>query len=115
MKSFGIDLGTTNCALAFASVNEEEETTEFGTFDIPQLVESGQIDSCATLPSFIYLPASHELSAMDLALPWDEVNLTAVGRLARQEGSKKPDRLISSYFHWLIKSDKTIMSSMIQE
>ena len=101
MKSFGIDLGTTNCALAFASVNEEEETTEFGTFDIPQLVESGQIDSCATLPSFIYLPASHELSAMDLALPWDEVNLTAVGRLARQEGSKKPDRLISSAKSWL--------------
>ena len=101
MKSFGIDLGTTNCALAFASVNEEEETTEFGTFDIPQLVESGQIDSCATLPSFIYLPAGHELSAMDLALPWDEVNLTAVGRFARQEGSKKPDRLISSAKSWL--------------
>ena len=101
MKSFGIDLGTTNCALAFASVSEDEETTEFGTFELPQLVDSGQIESCATLPSFIYLPSSHEISGMDLALPWDEVNLTAVGTYGRKEGSKKPDRLISSAKSWL--------------
>ena len=96
MKSFGIDLGTTNCALAFASVSKDEETTEFGAFELPQLADSGQIESLPTLPSFIYLPSSHELSGMDLALPWDEVNLMAVGAYGRREGSKKPDRLISS-------------------
>ncbi|MFA5508889.1 MAG: Hsp70 family protein [Vulcanimicrobiota bacterium] len=101
MKSFGIDLGTTNCALAYASVSEDEESTEFGTFDLPQLVGSGQLEPRPTLPSFIYLPSSHELSGLDLALPWDEVNLTAVGTLGRQEGSKKPDRLISSAKSWL--------------
>jgi len=101
VKSFGIDLGTTNCALAYASVSEDEESTEFGTFDLPQLVGSGQLEPRPTLPSFIYLPSSHELSGLDLALPWDEVNLTAVGTLGRQEGSKKPDRLISSAKSWL--------------
>ena len=101
MKSFGIDLGTTNCALAFASVSEDEETTEFGAFELPQLADSGQIESLPTPPSFIYLPSSHELSGMDLALPWDEVNLMAVGAYGRREGSKKPDRLISSAKSWL--------------
>jgi molecular chaperone DnaK (HSP70) len=102
VKSFGIDLGTTNCALAFASVTEEEDSdTEFGAFEIPQLVDSGQIESRPTLPSFLYLPSSHEISGMDLALPWDEVNLIAVGAYARKEGSKKPDRLISSAKSWL--------------
>lgn len=101
MKSFGIDLGTTNCALAFAKVNEEEETTEFGAFELPQLVDSGQIEARPTLPSFIYLPSSHELSGMDMALPWDEVNLMAVGTYGRKEGAKKPDRLIASAKSWL--------------
>lgn len=101
MKSFGIDLGTTNCALAYASVSEDGESTEFGTFDLPQLVDSGQVEARPTLPSFLYLPSSHELSGMDMALPWDEVNLTAVGEYGRREGSKKPDRLISSAKSWL--------------
>jgi len=101
MKSFGIDLGTTNSALAFASVDEEGEETEFGTFEIPQLVDSGQIEPRPTLPSFIYLPSQHELGGMDMALPWDEVNLTALGTYGRSEGSKKPDRMISSAKSWL--------------
>lgn len=101
MKSFGIDLGTTNCALAFASVTEDGEETEFGTFDVPQLVDSGQIETRPTLPSFLYLPSSHEIGGMDLALPWDEVNLTAVGTYGRKEGSMKPDRVISSAKSWL--------------
>ena len=101
MKSFGIDLGTTNCALAFASVTEDGEEAEFGAFEVPQLVDSGQIESRPTLPSFLYLPSSHEISGMDMALPWDEVNLTAVGTYGRKEGSMKPDRVISSAKSWL--------------
>ena len=96
MKCFGIDLGTTNVALAHASVSEDGEETELGQFEVPQLVDSGQIEPRPTLPSFIYLPSSHEVGGMDLALPWDEVNMTAVGAYGRKEGSKKPDRLIAS-------------------
>jgi hypothetical protein len=101
MKSFGIDLGTTNCALAWAQVSEDGEEKSDGVFAIPQLVDSGTVEPRSTLPSFLYLPASHELSGMDLSLPWDEVNLVAVGMMGRKEGSKKPDRLVSSAKSWL--------------
>jgi hypothetical protein len=101
MKTFGIDLGTTNCALAYASLSQDGEKREDGVFPIPQLVDSGVVEARSTLPSFLYLPAAHELSSMNLSLPWDEVNLLAAGAMARQEGSKKPDRLISSAKSWL--------------
>lgn len=101
MKTFGIDLGTTNCALAYAGLSEDGEQRQDGVFAIPQLVDSGQVEPRSTLPSFLYLPAAHELSGMNLSLPWDEVNLTAIGTMARREGSKKPDRLIASAKSWL--------------
>lgn len=101
MKTFGIDLGTTNCALAYATVSQDGEETSSGVFAVPQLVDSGQVEPRSTLPSFLYLPASHELAGMNLSLPWDEVNLVAVGMMARKEGAKKPDRLISSAKSWL--------------
>ncbi len=101
MKTFGIDLGTTNCALAYASVSEDGEERSDGVFSIPQLVDSGVVEPRNTLPSFLYLPAAHETAGLNLSLPWDEVNMVAVGTMARKEGSKKPDRLISSAKSWL--------------
>lgn len=101
MKTFGIDLGTTNCAVAYAGVSEDGQERKDGVFAIPQLVDTGSVEARNTLPSFIYLPASHEIGGMDLSLPWDEVNMVAVGTMARKEGSKKPDRLISSAKSWL--------------
>ncbi len=102
MRTFGIDLGTTNCALAYASVgDEEDDQAEFGAFEIPQLVASGQLESRPTLPSFLYFPLGAELGGLNLSLPWDEVNMQAVGAFGRSEGSKKPDRLISSAKSWL--------------
>lgn len=102
MKSFGIDLGTTNCGLAYATLTgEDDQQAVVEVFKIPQLVDSGQVEPRPTLPSFIYLPSSHEISGMDLALPWDEVNLNSVGTYGRKEGSKKPDRLIASAKSWL--------------
>lgn len=101
MKSFGLDLGTTNCALAYASVSEDGEETVLGSFEVPQLVDSGQVEPRTTLPSFLYIPSSHEVGGMNLALPWDEVNMVAVGTYGRKEGAKKPDRLIGSAKSWL--------------
>ncbi len=101
MRTFGLDLGTTNCALAHAKLGEDQEVNEFGVFEIPQLVASGQVKRRPTLPSFLYLPSSHELGGLDLSLPWDEVNLHALGIFGRQEGAKKPDRLVASAKSWL--------------
>lgn len=93
----GIDLGTTNCALAYCS-DEESGVTDFG---IPQLVSAGEVTPRPTLPSYLYLPSQHEFALGSLSLPWDEIADYAVGTMARDEGSKVPDRLISSAKSWL--------------
>src|SRR5580658_6421020 len=52
----GIDLGTTNSALAFIDTKEAEET-DFPTIqvlDVPQTVAQGRIEARRTLPSFLY-------------------------------------------------------------
>jgi molecular chaperone DnaK (HSP70) len=91
----GIDLGTTNCALSYWN---EETVLDFA---IPQLVAPAQLETRPTLPSYLYIPSRHEIGVDDLSLPWDEVADWTVGVLARDEGAKVPDRLISSAKSWL--------------
>ena len=50
----GIDLGTTNSALA--SVPVASERPEIDPVPIPQVVAPGEVDERATLPSFLLLP-----------------------------------------------------------
>ncbi len=98
----GIDLGTTNCTMAYAIPSEEEEGEfEQSIYEIPQLTAAGEVEARPALPSFLYLPAEHEISAGNISLPWDEVIDYAVGTYARDEGVKVPDRLISSAKSWL--------------
>lgn len=91
----GIDLGTTNCALSYVN----EETVQ--DFAIPQLVAPEEVETRPTLPSYLYLPSQHEFALGSLSLPWDEVAEFAVGTMARDEGSKVPDRMIVSAKSWL--------------
>ncbi|MBX3169712.1 MAG: Hsp70 family protein [Candidatus Eremiobacteraeota bacterium] len=91
----GIDLGTTNCALAYV---QDEGVQDFA---IPQLVAPDEVEARPTLPSYLYLPSQHEFALGSLSLPWDEVAEFAVGTMARDEGSKVPDRLIVSAKSWL--------------
>ena len=67
----GIDLGTTNSAVAFAEL--AEPTTAVRTFPVPQLVAPGETEARETLPSFHYEPAPHEgLDNPDTRrLPWE--------------------------------------------
>lgn len=94
----GIDLGTTNTALAYL---EDEEIKDYA---IPQLVAPNTVEPRATLPSYLYLPSQHEFSLGTLSLPWDEIADYAVGTFAREEGSRVPDRLIGSAKSWLSNS-----------
>ena len=91
----GIDLGTTNSALAYWDGEEIRD------FPIPQLVGPALLESRPSLPSYLYIPSRHEIGLDDLSLPWDEVADYAVGVLAREDGAKVPDRLISSAKSWL--------------
>ncbi len=91
----GIDLGTTNCAVAWADETGRED------FPIPQLTHPGMVEPRNTLPSFLYLPGPHELPAGSTALPWEKEPARVVGWLAREQGAKVPHRVVSSAKSWL--------------
>lgn len=99
----GIDLGTTNSALAFIrrQVGEEPEFPEIELYEIPQLVAPGEGAPDRTLPSFLYIAGDYDIAAESLWLPWDEEARQAVGIFAREQGALVPTRLVSSAKSWL--------------
>lgn len=76
----GIDLGTTNSALAFADLS----AGSVEAFAIPQEVNPGEIRAEALLPSFLYLLPER-----------------LVGELARKRGVESAGRLVASAKSWL--------------
>ncbi|AKF82922.1 molecular chaperone DnaK [Myxococcus fulvus 124B02] len=101
MRIVGIDLGTTHCAVA--SVDPARgASAPVEDFPVSQLVRQGEVAPRALLPSTVYVPAGHELSAESLRLPWgDDGGPWVVGELARWQGSRVPGRLIASAKSWL--------------
>jgi hypothetical protein len=99
----GIDLGTTNSALAYIDLSRAGRTgrPDVKPFPVPQLVNPGEVKDRSLLPSFLYLPGAHDLPAGAAALPWDPVRNYAVGEFARNHGGKVPGRLVSSAKSWL--------------
>lgn len=99
----GIDLGTTNSAVAFVDRGQQgnSQGQRVRVFDIPQLVASGEVGHHRVLPSFVYLPGSFELPAGSTALPWDPERSYAVGEFAREQGALVPGHLLSSAKSWL--------------
>jgi molecular chaperone DnaK (HSP70) len=95
----GIDLGTTNSAVAF--VDTAAESPAIQMLGVPQLVRPGTVEARPTLPSFLYLPSASEMAPASLALPWLESQPFAVGELARAHGWQVPTRLVSSAKSWL--------------
>lgn len=95
----GIDLGTTNCALAF--VDTEQPSLPLQLFAVPQLTASGRVEALPTLPSFCYLPASGEWPPGALKLPWKDEGAAFVGQLAKMHGARVPTRLVQSAKSWL--------------
>ncbi|HTU22936.1 MAG TPA: Hsp70 family protein [Gemmataceae bacterium] len=98
----GIDLGTTNSALAYVDtgVGEEEDVRPTHLF-IPQVVQPGSVEDKPLLPSYLYLPGPNELPAGSLRLPWDANRDFAAGEFARQQGGVVPTRVVSSAKSWL--------------
>ncbi len=103
----GIDLGTTNSAMAHVDPGRAAPKIENDA--VAQLVGPGEIAARPTLPSFLYLAGEHELPDGALRLPWpkskDESDHDArkviVGELARTQGAQVPGRLVSSAKSWL--------------
>ncbi len=104
----GIDLGTTNCALAYAEVVPEGDEAKASApliLNIPQVVGAGECADRPVLPSFLYIPRDGEFQEEALDLPWTapvEGKLPwLVGTFARDYGAKVPGRLVSSAKSWL--------------
>jgi len=63
----GIDLGTTNSALAYLDLRHAHGgKPNIKPFAVPQLVAAGELRDRPLLPSFLYLPGEHDLPAEDL-------------------------------------------------
>ncbi|WP_372807212.1 Hsp70 family protein [Pontiella sp.] len=94
----GIDLGTTNSAVAYIDLEQKNFVTT--PFAVPQLVAPGTVEARESLPSFHYEPAAGEFEAEATALPWSG-NAPIVGVLARDHGAAVPGRLTVSAKSWL--------------
>src|SRR5438876_4377628 len=93
--SVGIDLGTTNSAMAEIDLAVEpagpgEPLPAPLAVEVPQLIAPGEIAPRPLLPSFIYLPP-----------PFEKLGNFVVGEYARERGAQVPGRLVSSSKSWL--------------
>src|ERR1700751_508567 len=97
----GIDLGTTNSALAYMPLSANGDESEVSLFQIPQLVNPGEAAPLDLLPSSLYIPGSNEFVEGALALPWNPQPPYITGALARKRGVENSSRLVSSAKSWL--------------
>ena len=100
----GIDLGTTNSALAYTEIRPDADPfdmPEVRLMDIPQLVNPGEVRDEPLLPSSLYVLGATDFPAGSLALPWDAEPPFVTGRLAQKRGVENAGRLVASAKSWL--------------
>ena len=101
--AIGIDLGTTNSALAFQPLDQGEECG-CSILPIPQLSDIGKLEDNQILPSCCYLPTPYEVKHANFSLPWDNdqtKNDYAVGLMAYNRLSTTPELVVQSAKSWL--------------
>ncbi len=82
--NIGIDLGTTNSALAYTDPRESDDYPVIHTLDVPQPVAPGRTESRRTLPSFLFADGE-----------------VAIGAYARDQGALVPTKSIYAAKSWL--------------
>jgi hypothetical protein len=97
----GIDLGTTNSALACLDLSASEEEGRIELCSIPQLINPNEVTERTLLPSFLYIPGELDFPQGSLSLPWEPKPQFVVGELARKRGAESPNRLVASAKSWL--------------
>ncbi|MBK7992789.1 MAG: Hsp70 family protein [Blastocatellia bacterium] len=99
----GIDLGTTNCALASSRrINPaEDEKADISLFSVSQLINPSEVASQKLLPSFLYIPGEYDFPKGSTSLPWTSEHSFVVGELARKRGAENPTRFVASAKSWL--------------
>ncbi|PTY05337.1 Hsp70 family protein [Verrucomicrobia bacterium LW23] len=128
--SIGIDLGTSNSAIAVAGLQsksvaanaeaaslESPESSAPATVAAPEIVEITQrltaraLGEAPTMASALYIPHASEFPAERMRMPWDSAETedgkpapaptAIVGNFAREHGALTPDRLVLSAKSWL--------------
>jgi hypothetical protein len=97
----GIDLGTTNSALAYCDSAAASDAARIEVGTIPQVVNPNEVADRTLLPSFLYIPGELDFTKGSLSLPWDTEPQFVIGELARKRGAESPGRLVSSAKSWL--------------
>jgi hypothetical protein len=97
----GIDLGTTNSALARCDATAGEQESRIEIRSIPQLVNPNEVAERTLLPSFLYIPGEFDFPSGSLVLPWEPEPKLVIGELARKRGAESPNRLVASAKSWL--------------
>jgi len=97
----GIDLGTTNSVVAYASTDVDSDTPSIELLQLPQLIAAGTVEAHESLPSFVYLATEAEANNQSLDLPWPSETKTAVGQFARTRSADAPNRSVVSAKSWL--------------
>ena len=102
----GIDLGTTNSALAWINIKEaESDGPKIRSFQPEQVIRPFELGKKELLPSFIYFPNQIDLPSGSFNLPWDLENVSScnkiIGEFARLQGIKVPGRCVHSAKSWL--------------
>jgi molecular chaperone DnaK (HSP70) len=96
--SLGIDLGTSNSAIAVADL----ESGQTRIIDIAQTLGPNQLGEMPTLASTLYVPHREEFPHDSFPLPWNDAGEAAIiGQFARDRGALVPDRLVTSAKSWL--------------
>lgn len=97
--SIGIDLGTSNSAIAITDL----EQGELRAVPILQATAPGSVAARPLLPSALYIPFPGEMAKESLPFPWsdEESPFAVAGMLARERGAQVPDRLVTSAKSWL--------------
>jgi molecular chaperone DnaK (HSP70) len=98
----GIDLGTTNSAIAY--VDSRSPHLAIQQFKPLQLTAIGRTDMLPTLASCCYLSGAHEWPIGSTDLPWRIDADYFVGASAKEQGAKVPTRLVQSAKSWLCHS-----------
>ena len=96
--SLGIDLGTSNCAMAFCELDADKPEL----VPIPQFLAANQLGEKPTLASALYLPHPEEFPPTRSGCRGTTAASRAiVGQFARDHGALVPDRLVTSAKSWL--------------
>ena len=96
--SLGIDLGTSNSAIAIADLDSGQTRI----IEIAQSLGPNRLGEMPTLASALYIPHRDEFPQGSFPLPWNDAgDGPIVGQFARERGALVPDRLLTSAKSWL--------------